>query len=181
MKGNLRPSSHLHPILDATVSDMEYFIAQAKIILPVLGVNIFRAPAAVGDIGEAAPAPHPASSPVFELRVKKYAIIATAKEIDGEFTVLEGSRARPAWTGIDHAYKVLHSKLVRDGALIPDGDGQAMRFARNQVFASPSAAAAVVVGRTANGRHDWKIKGTGMSFGDWQAQGIEQPARDGSS
>ena len=34
-----------------------------------------------------------------------------------------------------------------------------MRFARNQVFASPSAAAAVIVGRTANGRSDWKIPG----------------------
>ena len=28
---------------EADVSDMEYFIAQAKIILPVLGVNILRA------------------------------------------------------------------------------------------------------------------------------------------
>ncbi len=169
------------PLPEADVSDMEYFIAQAKIILPVLGVNIFRAAAtAVGEITEAASAPPPASSPIFELQVKKDGIIATAREIDGEFTVLEGSRARPAWTGIDHAYKVLHSKLVRDGAIVPDGDGRAMRFARNQVFASPSAAAAVVVGRTANGRHDWKIKGTGVSFGDWQAQGIDQPARNGS-
>lgn len=56
-----------------------------------------------------------------------------------------------------------------------------MRFARNQVFASPSAAAAVVVvGRTANGRHDWKIQGSGVSFGHWQAQGIDQSVREGS-
>jgi Domain of unknown function (DUF4357) len=55
-----------------------------------------------------------------------------------------------------------------------------MQFARDQVFASPSAAAAVVVGRTANGRSDWKIQGSGVSFGDWQAQGIEQAAREGS-
>ena len=33
------------PLPEADVSDMEYFIAQAKIILPVLGVNILRAPA----------------------------------------------------------------------------------------------------------------------------------------
>ena len=33
------------PLPEADVSDMEYFIAQAKIILPVLGINILRAPA----------------------------------------------------------------------------------------------------------------------------------------
>ena len=51
-----------------------------------------------------------------------------------------------------------------------------MRFARDQVLASPSAAAAVMVGRTANGRNDWKAQGSGISFGDWQAQGIEPVA-----
>ena len=84
------------------------------------------------------------------------------------------------WTGVEHAYKVLHEKLVREGAIVPTADGRTMRFARNQVFASASAAAAVVVGRPANGRHDWKIQGSGVSYGDWQAQGIDQAAREGS-
>jgi hypothetical protein len=94
--------------------------------------------------------------------------------------VLEGSAARIAWTGAEHAYKVLREKLVREGAIVPGHDGRAMRFARNQVFASASAAAAVVVGRTANGRNDWKIQGSGISFGTWQAQGIEQDAGERS-
>jgi Domain of unknown function (DUF4357) len=74
---------------------------------------------------------------------------------------------------------VLRHKLVQDGTVVPGGDGQAMRFARNQVFASPSAAAAAVAGRSANGRNDWKIQSSGVSFGAWQAQGIDQPARNG--
>ena len=156
---------------------MEYFIAQAKIILPVLGVNILRSAAAtVSHAAETASASVPASSPVFELHLKKEGIIAMAREIDGEFTVLEGSGARVAWTGVEHAYKVLREKLVREGAIVPGHDGRTMRFARDQVFASPSAAAAVVVGRTANGRNDWKIQGSGVSFGDWQVQGIIEPA-----
>jgi hypothetical protein len=160
---------------------MEYFITQAKIILPVLGVNILRSTAtAVSHAAEEAPASAPASSPVFELHLKKDSITASAREADGEFTVLEGSGARVAWSGVEHAYKVLREKLVREGALVPAHDGRAMRFARDQVFASPGAAAAVVVGRTANGRSDWKIQGSGVSFGDWQAQGIEQAAREGS-
>ena len=36
-----------HPIVfpEADVSDMEFFIEQARIVLPVLGVNMLRAPA----------------------------------------------------------------------------------------------------------------------------------------
>ena len=127
-----------------------------------------------------APASAAVSSPVFELHLKRDGISATAREIDGEFTVLEGSGARMAWTGMEHTYKVLREKLVREGAIVPSPDGRTMRFARNQVFASPSAAAAVVVGRTANGRQDWKIQTSGASYGDWQARGIDQAAREGS-
>jgi len=53
-----------------------------------------------------------------------------------------------------------------------------MRFVRDQVFASPSAAAAVVVGRTSNGRNDWKIQGTGASYGSWQTRDIEPATRE---
>jgi hypothetical protein len=85
---------------------MEYFIAQAKIILPVLGVNILRSTAtAVSHAAETGSASVPASSPVFELHLKKDGITAVAREIDGEFTVLEGSGARTAWTGVEHAYR----------------------------------------------------------------------------
>jgi hypothetical protein len=165
------------PLPEADRSDMEYFIAQAKIILPVLGVNILRSTAtAVSHAAETAPASTPASSPVFELHLKKDSITASARELDGEFTVLEGSGARVAWTGVEHAYRVLREKLAREGAIVPGPDGRTMRFARDQVFASPSAAAAVVVGRTANGRNDWKAQDSGVSFGDWQVQGIIEPA-----
>ena len=166
----------LPPLPEADVSDMDYFITQAKIILPVLGVNILRSTAAAA----AAPASAAVSSPVFELHLKRDGISATAREIDGEFTVLEGSDARTAWTGVEHTYKVLREKLVRDGAIVPSADGRTMRFARNQVFGSPSAAAAVVVGRPANGRQDWKIQSSGASYGDWQARGIDQAALEGS-
>lgn len=169
------------PLPEADVSDMEYFIAQAKIILPVLGVNILRSTAAaVSHATETTSASVNSSSPVFELHLKNDGISATAREIDGEFTVLEGSGARIAWTGVEHAYKVLREKLVREGVIVQRPDGRTMRFARDQVFASPSAAAAVVVGRTANGRNDWKIQGSGLSFGDWQAEGIDQAPRNGS-
>jgi len=169
----------LLPLPEADSSDMEYFIDQAKIILPVLGVNILRSTAAAVSRGEAPTASEPIPSPVFELRVKRDGIQATAREIDGEFTVLKGSDARMAWTSVEHAYKVLREKLVQEGVIVPAHEGGTMRFARNQVFASPSAAAAVVLGRTANGRQEWKIQDSGVSYGDWQAQGIDQAVTEG--
>jgi hypothetical protein len=169
------------PLPEADVSDMEYFIAQVKIILPVLGVNVLRAPAtAVVTTPGTVSGPAAAASPTFELQLRKEGITATAREIDGEFTVLEGSKARSTWTGVQHAYKALHEKLVQEAALVPGQGGRTMRFARDQVFASPSAASAVVVGRTSNGRNDWKVQGTGVSYGNWQTRGIDQAAKGAS-
>jgi hypothetical protein len=167
----------LLPLPEADISDMEYFIAQAKIILPVLGVNILRSAAtSVDGAGAAAPAPSRTPSPVFALQVRKDGIAARAREVDGEFTVLEGSAARPVWTGPEHAYKSLHQRLVQEGILVPGPGGAAMRFARDHVFASPSAAATVVVGRQANGRMEWKVEGSGVTFGSWQDRGLDQAA-----
>lgn len=122
-----------------------------------------------------------ASSPVFVLQLKKDGISAQAREIDGEFTILEGSYARASWTGAQHTYRALHEKLVQEGVLVPAPSGTTMCFARGQVFASPSTAAAVITGRQANGRVEcWKVQGSGLSFGGWQDQGIDQAAEERS-
>lgn len=169
------------PLPESDESDMEYFISQTKIILPVLGVNVFRSGSTTrsSDPDIATPESHP--SPVFELRVKKDGLVATAKEIDGEFTVVEGSDARAVWTGAEHGYQLLRQRLIQSGVIVSEEERTAMRFARDQVFASPSAAAAVVVGRQANGRVEWKVRGTGISFGAWQSQGIDRPDPDSTS
>jgi len=90
---------------EADVSDMEDFIAQAEIILPLLGVNIFRSPKVVTTpppFGGTSPA-SVAETPVFEMRLKKLDIVAHAREIDGEFVVLAGSGACTGWPGADHS------------------------------------------------------------------------------
>lgn len=160
---------------EADVSDMEYFIEQAKIVLPVLGVNIFRSPRPAVVPSTAKPTAARTDSPVFEMSLKKFGIAARAQEFDGEFTVLEGSDARLKWTGVvGHSYKGLREKLEQDGTLVPQADGTSMRFTRNQVFASPSAAAAIVAGRTANGRVEWLVRGTRRTYGQWETEGVEE-------
>ncbi|MFI6573596.1 GIY-YIG nuclease family protein [Nocardia fluminea] len=165
---------------EADVSDMEYFIEQAKIVLPVLGVNLFRSPRATSVGSNTETTETRKDSPLFEMAVKKLGITATAQEVDGEFTVIEGSRARLAWIGDEsHSYVGLREKLEHDGTLVPDGP--AMRFTRNHVFASPSAAAAIVVGRAANGRKDWRVKGSQTSYGQWETEGVEEAMKQGGS
>jgi hypothetical protein len=163
---------------EADVSDMEYFIEQTKIVLPVLGVNIFRsAQTAVKPVTDGAAKPAE-PSPIFELKLKKEGIAATAQEVDGEFTVMPGSTARLEWLGADgHSYSGLRVKLERDGTLVPSDDSKTMRFIRAQVFASPSAAAAVVLGRSANGRNEWISQGSRLSYGEWQRQGVEDEVK----
>ena len=160
---------------EADMSDMEYFIEQAKIVLPVLGVNIFRSPATTTTALQNEAASARADSPLFEMTLKKSGITATAQEVDGEFTVLEGSSARLKWTGGEgHSYTSLRTKLEQDGTLVPTSDGTAMRFTRNHVFASPSAAAAIVAGRSANGRVEWLVQGTRRAYGQWETEGVEE-------
>jgi hypothetical protein len=168
------------PLPEADVSDMEQFIDQVKIVLPVLGVNLLRAvatpPARVagddvvaGVVGDA--------SPVFEMNLSQFGIKASAQEFDGEFTVHEGSKAR--MTGSNHSYHRLWEKMVADGSLVPSSDGSIFEFTRPYVFASPSAAATIVSGRSANGRTEWKVQGSRKSYADWQTEGIDSALTEG--
>lgn len=191
---------------EGDISDMEYFIEQLRMILPVLGVNLFRgrekqepASAFQGKHGETPdsdglsapehsadntiPPVHLSSmadSPVFHLKLARGKVDATAQVVDGEFTVLKGSRARAAMvspkadskksTAMQHELrKAEHTELINDGTLYIQGD--IAIFTRDRVFSSPSAAAALVCGRgTANGRIEWKTA-NGINFGSWESDG----------
>lgn len=102
----------------------------------------------------------------FELLSAKLNLQAVARVLDDSFVVLQGSKAKAAWTGVGHGYKALRQTLVDEGALVPDGAG-ALVFARDTPFNSPSAASAVIFGRPDNGRTSWMLKGTGLTYADW--------------
>ena len=70
-------------------------------------------------------------------------------------------------------YSNLFQQLVQDGVLALDENGK-RRFTKDHACSSPSAAAAVVTGRNANGRKEWTIKGTKKSYSDWQDEIISQ-------
>jgi hypothetical protein len=160
---------------EADQSDMEYFIDQAKIVLPVLGVNILRSVRTSASDVERHAGIARTDSPVFQMTLKRAGITARAMVVDGEFTVLEGSHSRKSWIGtVDHAYMKLIDQLVEDGTLAATADASALVFTRNCAFSSPSAAAATISGRTSNGRTDWVVQGTKESYGQWESEGVEE-------
>jgi hypothetical protein len=160
-------TAHDYTILpEADQADMAFFIEQIRTILPVLGFDFLREAAAKptqADSASTAPA-----SPTFELTLPKYNIKARAQEVDGEFIVLAGSKARDKWVGVKGGYEGLFDQLVTDGVLAPT-EGKGCIFTKDHAFSSPSAAAAVVSGRSANGRISWFIEGSKTAYGEWQA------------
>jgi hypothetical protein len=161
---------------EADASDMEYFIEQLRLMLPVLGLDFLRqSKAAVRKVpSEKVNSISDDASPLFRLSNKKHGIEAQAREIDGEFVVLEGSAAVAAWSSkADHSYSKRHTQLMKTGKLIASNGGH-LRFAEDVAFRSPSAASAVILGRPDNGRLSWKLDGSNTSYGDWQADQVAQ-------
>lgn len=153
-------------------ADMAFFMEQIRTVLPVLSYDFLRERARANSQVAGPKVPAAVESPRFVAEVKKHKIIAYAKEIDGDFIVLNGSLARSSWEGALGGYTSLFNQLVEEKVLVP-GEGGLRVFADDYAFASPSAAAAVVSGRSANGRVHWVVEGTGQTYGDWQSQQVE--------
>ena len=164
---------------EADASDMEFFIEQLKLIFPVLGFDFLRQykPVAQTDSETATPTDG-SDAPIFWLSSRKHGIEAKPREFGGEFVVLKGSAAVSACRGeIDSSYAKRHTKLAGSGKLVT-GEGKLLRFAEDVMFRSPSAASAVILGRSDNGRTSWKIAGSRTSYGDWQSEQVAKAASD---
>ncbi len=165
------------PLPEADRSDMDYFVDQLHVILPVLGINAIR-------VREQQPLTSTAAtdqvSPIFRLTHSKLGVDARAQQVDGEFTMLAGSiivatvressRYSPSTAKAYASYRALHEKLVANGTIVvADGQG---RLTRDTVFSSPSTAGAIALGRSCNGRDSW-ISAEGETFGRWEGRGVE--------
>lgn len=159
------------PLPEADISDMEYFISQARIILPLLGVEAFRdVPRNEVEVNEQSGLA--ASSPPFTMSVPAGGGLARGQEVDGEFIVYADSAVRSTWVGARSGYWKLYERL-RSEQIIGPVDG-AYRFLRSHAFKSPSAAAAIVSGRPTNGRTSWRTP-DGMTYAAWQERTVPPP------
>jgi hypothetical protein len=172
-----QPDFQRRRLPEADVANMEQFLANLRIILPVIGLDMLKPqPKAVS--AQAGPSSPAISDEVQFVIRHKSGVAATAVEEDGEFVVLEGSEALTGTGYVQQSYGGLKEKLVTDGVLVPhDGPSGAgkLRFVKPWSFSSPSAAAAVVLDRNSNGRLEWKVKGASLTYHEWQqAQAVKQ-------
>lgn len=151
---------------EADKANMEAFLANLKTVLPVVGVDLLK-PRPVITVPEPDAEPvFPDSTVVFEIRHRS-GVTAEAIEQDDEFFVLAGSQTLRDTGYSQTSYGKLKEELIADGVLVDSGTGR-YRFARPYPFRSPSAAAAVILDRNSNGRHEWKLQGSQQSYHDWQ-------------
>ncbi|WP_456389614.1 GIY-YIG nuclease family protein [Profundibacter sp.] len=158
---------------ESATANMEEFLETLMMVLPAIQVDMFVNKAQHVKADENKPEATP--SPEFAINSPRLGVAAVASIVDGEMIVHAGSKGRKEWVGKaswDSGYKSLRDHLIEVGILVPDGDSAL--FTENFAFSSPSAAAAVVEGRAANGRIDWKLKGTNTTYTEWEAAQLDQ-------
>ncbi|MBY6157469.1 GIY-YIG nuclease family protein [Pseudooceanicola nitratireducens] len=177
-----QPDFQRRRLPEADVANMEQFLANLRIILPVIGLDMLKPqPKAVTQTAQPVEA-RTSGEVQFEIRHKS-GVQATAVEEDGEFVVLEGSEVLTGTGYVQHdTAKATKERLLAEGVLVPQigsHDPAKLTFTRPWSFSSPSAAAAVVLDRHSNGRLEWKVKGASQTYHDWQqAQAAKQEAAE---
>lgn len=170
--GSLRLTNTREPdfrrLPEADRADMEFFLAQLRLVLPILGYDVFRQNnvAPVPDQGKSR-----SSTNHVTFMFEPAGASARAIEADEGFVVLAGSTARRGETSTFPAgYLALREKLTSDGALVADSSQYV--FDRDVRFSSPSAAAAIVAGRSASGPGEWRTI-DGKTYREWKAAELE--------
>ncbi|MGM9403713.1 GIY-YIG nuclease family protein [Aliiroseovarius sp. KMU-71] len=151
---------------EADISDMETFLEEIQLILPVIGVEFFRK---AGSSASKSAIQSEAQAPEFFLRHSKKGINATATEIDGEFILKAGSVGDLKEASSFHErIAEVRKQVLLSGRAEEIGNGS-FRLVDDVAFSSPSAAAVFLFGTSRNGRTDWLLKGSKQSYGDWKS------------
>ncbi len=139
---------------EVDVAMAEGFLDDVLLCLPILGYGLFETGS------EAA-----ASAPLAEgedLHLTAKGIEARGREVAAGFVVFResgavgSSRVTASLQTHISSVKDLRDELIRQAVLVPQGDAYVL--SQDYVFSSPSTAAAVLLGRSANGRTEWKTR-----------------------
>jgi hypothetical protein len=127
---------------EADQAEIEGFLSEMLLCLPVLGLSAFEQPTSTRLHAE-------------RLHLRGRGVEAQGYEADEGFVVLAGSQASRDEVPSIHQYlRALRADLVDRAVLRLTGEHYV--FAQDYTFGSPSTAAGVVLGRSANGRVEWK-------------------------
>lgn len=155
-------SPSLPTLHEADISDMEYFLEQIKLILPVMGFN-FLISSTVGKQEGTSDSRNEVHETYY---IKTRTFKATMTETDQGYIVAKGSEAKKTLSNsCTETYRNMRRKLVETQIMVDNGDK--LIFAEDTVFNSPSAASNMVLGRNSNGFTEWVNK-KGLTFKEVQ-------------
>ena len=130
-------------------AEMEEFIDNLRLLVNTLGHKIFDS-IAKDDFSD--------NETIFE--INKQNRIAKGKPTSEGFVVLKDSEIANSLGAVNSTIIELRKKLVSEG-IIAEENNQAF-VTKDYVFSSPSLAATIVLGISANGRKEWKHNGRSL-------------------
>ena len=161
LKNKTEPSFDRLP--EADISDMESFLEELQLILPVIGVDFFRKPQVRQDQDSSLTEPRVR----FTLQHPAKGIRASAVEVDGEFIVLAGAiGSLTAAASFSEKMKSLRDQAFESGRAAKSNDN-VFTLLEDFAFSSPSAASVFLFGTSRNGRTDWMVEGASKTYGTW--------------
>lgn len=130
-------------------ADTENFLADLLLCLPVLGYPFF-------EIAGGGASEKNQTIPRLDFHLRAKGIRALGHESPAGFVVKAGSTAVVAEVPSIHDFlKRLRADLIGQGVLAPGEKGKLV-LTQDYTFSSPSNAAGVLLGRSSNGRVEWK-------------------------
>ncbi len=154
---------------ESDIADMEYFIEQIKLLLPVLGLT-FALPLSILAKNQdklKQTSEIQIESPLFKMN--NSGVEAYAQEINNEFIVFKDSTVRKKENpSLSKSTKEKRNRLIEENKLIQSSQGDFWILSENIPFSSPSGAASFVGGASLNGRVEWKVKDSNQTYADWQ-------------
>ncbi|HRH41158.1 MAG TPA: GIY-YIG nuclease family protein [Pyrinomonadaceae bacterium] len=160
---------------ESDIADMEYFIEQIKLLLPILGLT-FALPLSTLSKNQSTDNTTneiQLESPLFELTYG--GVEAYAQEINGEFIVFKGSTVRKKEdSSLKDGAITQRKRILREGKIIESPQSDYWILTENLPLTSPSTASKIVTGAEINGRKYWKLKDSNQTYGDWQESKLNQ-------
>jgi hypothetical protein len=172
LENSQKPDSDRRYLPESDRANMQAFLSNIATILPVVGFDFLK-PAPKAKIAQDVNLTPEKTKSVEFVIDHKSGIKARMFETEDAYIVQKGSLAAKDADHASNTYGSLRQSLIETGKLIIDGDFY--RFTNDVVFKSPSAAAAVVLDRNSNGRYEWKLSGSKMTYDEWQKSLSQQP------
>jgi hypothetical protein len=135
---------NLPSLSEADQADVEAFFDEMLLCLPAIGINVFEKPPQKRD-------------DVTLLFCQGAGVLARGYESTDGFVVMKGSEGRGVVTkGCKEGVRNIRSTLLNSGVL--SMEGKKCLLTQDYTFSAPSYAAAIFLGRAANGRTEWKTE-----------------------